>query len=576
MNLQHMDKLLSYELLIHKGSPFELEDAVIKGIPCKVFPRGPQTLRDIFEKAASFANREFIIKDNIRLTFGQAFEKGNHFARSLLQKYDIKKGSRVALIMETGPEWAVAFMALCFAGLAPVIIPVDVKGRAALIKTLEITNCELAIADLPSAGKISISGIKCPVVIPVMRLSDTTLHTEAPPGFSILNLTDAPQDGENNAHIEVIRKMAPEDEALISFTSGTTGKPKGLSFSHRNITTGLMNMMLGGFRMSFRDARDGRKHSHNAQPCSLLLSPFSHIGGYSQLMLMCYLGGKIVLMSKWDAGRATAFIESEHVRSLCGLSPAMAMDLLRANRSTDNLRSLTHLNIFGVALRRKFIREFTEEFPHISLGTGYGMTETCGAISVVSAMELLDNPELSGLVLPSVKIKIVDRDGRKAARGERGEIWVRGAMVTQGYCSAKDNSSVIPQDGWLKTGDLGYIDHAGNLYVTGRIDILRCGKKQVSSGKLERLVCELDAVDEAAVLEITCPGQDAGITVAVIPNSAIPIDEYELTREVSGRVNAYTDNIRVVIVDNIPRTASGKIDRGALQLQIRSEYVGAA
>jgi len=576
MNLQHMDKVLSYELLTHKGSPFELQDAVIKGFPCKVFPRGPQTMRDVFLKAASFAEREFIIKDDTRLTFGQALQRGNNFARHLRQKYNINKGSRVALMAESGPEWAVVFMAFCLADITPVLIPVDMKGRS-IVKALELTNCELVVADLSSAGKINISDMNRPVVIPVMRPPDAFLYWACGllSDFSIFNLADA-ANGGNDARIYETRETTPDDEALISFTSGTTGKPKGIVFSHRNMTTGLMNMMLGGLRMSFRAAKDGRKKPQNAQPCSLLLSPFAHIGGYSQLMLMCYLGGKIVLMPEWDAKRAAALIESERVRSLCGLSPAIAMYLLRANRSTDNLRSLTHLNIYGAALHRKFIRELADEFPHISVGTGYGMTETCGAISVVSAMDLLDNPEMSGLAMPSANVKITDHDGRESAQGKYGEICVRGAMVMQGYCSIHDDSSVVLQDGWLKTGDMGYIDHVGNLCVTGRLDTLRCGKKQVSSGKLERLICELEAVDEAAALEIPNSGHDANIAVAVIPNSAIRIDRNELTRKVSACVKAYTDNIRVVIMKELPRTASGKADRRALQIRLRSEYVGAA
>jgi long-chain acyl-CoA synthetase len=461
MNLQHMDKLLSYELLIHKGSPFELQDAVIKGIPCKVFPRGPQTLRDVFMKAASFADREFIIKEDTRLTFGQALQRGNRFARILRQKYNIKKGSRVALMAETGPEWAVSFMALCLAGAVPVVIPTDMKERDLLSV---LANCEAVVAGLLSAEKIDISVIKRPVVIPVMRPSDAISYVdcEASSGFSIFNLADAPDD-KNDAWD--VCAAAPDDEALISFTSGTTGKPKGVVLTHRNITTGLMNMMLGGVLMSLRAANDrSRKQSPGAQPCSLLLSPFSHIGGYSQLMLMCYLGGKIVLMPGWDAQRAAALVENECVRSLCGLSPAMARDLLRANRSTDSLRSLTHLNIHGVALHRKFIRELADEFSHISLGTSYGMTETCGAVSVVSGRELLDNSELSGKALPSVNIKIVDHYGREAEQGDHGEIWVRGAMVMQGYCPVQDNSGVMLEDGWLKTGDLARI---GLLMLAG-------------------------------------------------------------------------------------------------------------
>jgi len=576
MNLQHMDKLLSYELLIHKGSPFELQDAVIKGVPCKVFPRGPQTLREVFMKAAVFTEREFIIKDDTRLTFGQAFQRANRFAQNLRQKYNIKKGSRVALIMETGPEWAVVFMAFCFASITPVLIPAGTKGRV-MRKAMELTNCELVVADLSSAGEINLSGTKRPVVIPVMRQPDAVLYWACGilSDFSIFNLADAPDD-KYDTYVEEILDTTPDDEALISFTSGTSGKPKCVALSHRNMTTGLMNMMLGGLRMSLCAARDGRKQPQNAQPCSLVLSPFSHIGGYSQLMLMCYLGGKIILLPEWDAERAANLIENERVRSLSGVSPAMAGDLLSTRRLTENLGSLTHLNIYGVALHRKFIRKLADGFPHISMGTGYGMTETCGAISVVSASELLDNPELSGLVLPNVSIKIVDHDGREAVRGEHGEIWVRGAMVMQGYCSVEGDSNIMLEDGWLKTGDMGYFDPTGNLCVAGRLDTLKYGKKLVASGKLERLICELDAVDEAAAFGIPNSGQGANIAVAVIPNSAVNIDRNELTLKVSACVKAYADNIRVIIMKDIPRTASGKTDRRALQTQIRNEYVGAA
>ena len=564
-----MEKLLSYELLTHKGSPFELQDVVIKGTPCKIFPRGPQTLRDVFIKSAAFADREFIIKGDMRLTYRQAFRRTIYFARNMRQKYKIKKGSRVALIMDTGPEWAIVFMALCFAGAAPVIIPVDVK-ESDIIKALELTNCELVAADFSSLGKINVSGIKLPVVIPMMRQTDAISRIACGTSavFSIFNLADTPGD-QDDAYIEETCETTPDDEALISFTSGTTGTPKGVVFNHRNMTTGLMNMMLGGLRMSFCAATDGRKHRHDAQTCSLLLSPFSHASGYSQLMLMCYLGGKIVLLPEWDLQTATDLIDYERVRSLCGLSPTMANELLYANRSRDSLRSLSHMNIYGVPLRKKFIRALTNVFPHISLGTGYGMTETCGAISVVSGKELLDNPELSGLALPSVNIKIVDHDGCEATQGNHGEIWVRGAMVMQGYCFGREDSGAILEDGWLKTGDLGYIGPAGNLYVTGRLDAFRCGDRPISSEKLERLVCELDTVDDAAALRISgSRRQGVGIALAVIPNSTVPVDKIELTREVAACVKAYADDVQVVIMNDIPRTASGKADRKALELKI--------
>ena len=561
-----MVKITSYEHLIHKGSPFELEDTVVGGIPCKVFPRGPKTLYDVFIKTASFAGREFIIYGDMRLTFEQAFRRANHFALSLRQKYNIKKGSRVALIMETRPEWAVAFMASFFAGAVPVVVPAVSDGRV-IAEALELTNCELAVADLSSAGKIRASGAKRPVAVPLLRRSDAISYIGATSGFSVFNLADAP-DYKSDASVRATCVTAPDDEALISFTSGTTGKPKGVIHTHRNMTTGLMNMMLGGFFMSFRAANDRRNQPRDAQPCSLLVSPLSHIGGYSHLMLMGYLGGKIVLMPEWNIQRAAALIESERVRSLNGLSPAMATDLLRANRLTDSLRSLACLNIHGVALNRKFIRELADKFPHISLVTGYGMTETCGAVSMASGMELLDNPEFSGRAFPSVNIKIVNHNGREAAHGNHGEIWIRGAMVMQGYCSGQDGFRVTLEDGWLKTGDLGCIDREGNLHVTGRLDAIKCGKKQVSSSVLERLVCKLDTVDEAAVLKMPDFGHGANVVMAVVPNNVIRIDKNELKREVSACVRKYADDINVILLNDFPRTASGKTDRRALQMQL--------
>ena len=586
--MQYSKKILSYELLIHKGSPFELHDMTVGGITCKVFPRGPQTLRDVFMKAAVFADREFIVKDDTRLLFGQAFSWGNDFARYLRWKYGIKKGSRVALVMKTCPEWAIAFMSLCFAGAVPVVIPAEAEGYA-IYKAIEVSNCELTIADFHTVRKISVSEKKCPVVVPVARRSDALLYVGELPGLSIFSFSDAPivkgasgiKGASEISDIDESREAmsseavpdneaAPDsdDEALISFTSGTTGEPKGVIHSHRNMTTGLMNMMLGGMAMSFRASKDGRKRSNDVQPHSLLLSPFSHIGGYSHLLLMSYLGGKIVLMPEWDLRRASALIESESVRSLSGFSPAMAAELLRFNRATDCLRSLTNLNIHGAAPQMRFIREIADEFPQINLTVSYGMTETCGAISVVSGKELLDEPQLAGRLLPSVMVKIVEQDGREAAIGSSGEIYARGAMVMRGYCCRGGDSVGILRDGWLKTGDMGYVDSAGNLYVTGRMDKVGFGKKLISSGELERMLCEMEWIDEAAVIEIPNIGRRSGILVTIIPNRTRRISECELEREVIKVVSEYSDDIHVSIMSDIPRTASGKADRSALRLQL--------
>ncbi len=335
------------------------------------------------------------------------------------------------------------------------------------------------------------------------------------------------------------------------------------------MTTGLMNMMLGGYMMSYRVPKKvpgAQTTIQNMQPCSLLLSPLSHIGGFSSIMLMCYLGGKIVLMNGWDTARAASLIEKENVRSINGASVDMIRELLRSECATDKLKTLTNLNIHGTVLSRSFLKETTDRFPSISIGTGYGMTETCGSISNVSSVELIDKPNWAGPILPSVDIKIVDEAGEQQPIGELGEIYIKGAMVMQGYISDSDTSNAVLKDGWLKTGDLGYLDTEGNLFVTDRInDIIICNNQHISAGELERIAGDHPMVDEAVVFGVPDSERCDTIVMAVLAKNNQQIDEIGLRQELYTMVQNIISNIKIVMVNTLPRTASGKVNRNELR-----------
>lgn len=569
--------ILSKRLTQH-GSPFELQDSVIKGIPCKIFPHSPKTLQDVFLKATSFAQREFIVNGDTRLSFSQVLLKANVFARALQQQYGVLKGCRVALLMENSPEFPVAFIAICFAGSVAVIIHADLEKQA-LFKALEISGCVLVVTDQKNAGKLEAG---CPT-FPVVQFSNLShsdvfqVRAAGAEPYSNLFFFESPQilNGKKDLLLDDISRPTPDEVAMISFTSGTTGTPKGVVLTHRNVTTGLMNMMLGGFLISSRAAkgRTGKKHlGSNMQPCSLLLSPFSHIGGYSQIMLMCYLGGKIVLMPKWDTYKAATLIENEEVRSLSGASPTMIIDLLRSHHSSNKLKFLTNLNIHGAALRQSFLREIADKFPDIIIGTGYGMTETCGSISTVSGNELLRNPDMIGPVVPSVDIKIIDDAGQELSREELGEICVRGAMVMKGYCTDSDNTDTILNDGWLKTGDLGHLDSDGNLYIDDRLkDIIVYGHHRISAAKLERLANEHYMVDESVIFGIPSSEKCEYIVLAFLPKNPEQTGERELNQQLSSYMKNFPYDIKTILVKSLPRTASGKVNKKELRRQVMSE-----
>jgi long-chain acyl-CoA synthetase len=539
--------------LIQKGSPFELQDAVINGIPCKIFPHGPKTLQDVFVKAASFKQNEFIVDGEHRLTFSQTIEKAKYFAYTLKTQYGISKGARVALLMQNSAEGIIAFIAIHIAGAVSVTIHAD-SLKETVVKAIEITNCKSIICDQENIEKLDAVNSKCSVIL-----------------FSNIKLDEEKTDITASPVYE-LTKSDPDDEALISFTSGTTDTPKGVVLSHRNMTTGLMNMMLGGYMMSYRAPKKvpgAQANIQNMQPCSLLLSPLSHIGGFSSIMLMGYLGGKIVLMNGWDANRAASLIENENVRSINGASIDMIRELMRSDNSIDRLKTLTNINIHGTALTRSFIKEIADTFPSISIGTGYGMTETCGSISNVTGTELIDKPNWTGPIIPGVDIKVVDEARVQLPVGELGEICIRGAMVMKGYVSDSDTSNDVTKDGWLKTGDLGYQDTEGKLFVTDRLkDIIICNNQQISTGELERIVSDHAKVDEAVVLGMPDSERCEGIVIAVLPKDKDNTSMEKLTQELHSTTDYYLVNIKCIIVDSLPRTASGKVNRNELRKKI--------
>ncbi|MBN1904627.1 MAG: acyl--CoA ligase [Deltaproteobacteria bacterium] len=540
--------------LIQKGSPFELQDTVINGVPFKIFPHGPKTLQDVFLKAASFKQNEFIVDGEVRLTFSQTIEKAKFFAHILKCQYGISKGDRVALLMQNSAEWIIAFIAIYMTGAVSVTIHAD-SEKETVCKAIEITSCKAVLCDQTGIIKLSTVNSKCSVIL-----------------FSNIKFDDEIKTKIIAFQFEELPKSEPDDEALISFTSGTTGTPKGVILSHRNMTTGLMNMMLGGYMMNYRAPKKGpgvQANIQNKQPCSLLLSPLFHIGGFSNIMLMCYLGGKIVLMNGWNTNRVASLIEKENVRSINGASVDMIKELLRSESATERLKTLTNLNIHGTALSRSFIKEITDGFPSISIGTGYGMTETCGSISNVSSTELIDNPNLAGPILPSVEIKVVDKAGEPHPIGELGEICIKGAMVMQGYMSDSDTSNDVIKDGWFKTGDLGYQHTDGTLFITDRIkDIIICNNKHISANELERIASDNSMVDEAVVFGVPDSERCEAIVMAVLPKNIQQIDEIRFKQELSAMVQKYSGNIKISMVDTLPRTASGKINRNELRKQI--------
>ena len=286
---------------------------------------------------------------------------------------------------------------------------------------------------------------------------------------------------------------------------------------------------------------------------------------------MWYLGGRVVALPEWSVDSAIAAVESESATSLVGATPVMIGELLRSGeRLRRSAQSLRSIHVQGAHMHARLRREMAQTLPDVSLGTGYGMTETNGSVCVASATELLARPTTCGRPLPSVDLRIVREDQTSVETGEIGEIWLRGAMIMQGYDHSPQETGKGLTAGWLKTGDLGRLDAEGYLHVADRMShIMMCGDERVSLASIEQIVHDAALAREVVALGIDDPQCGRKLVLAVVPHEG----ERCPTEAILARLAANGSTVapQIVATDTLPRTASGKVDRIELQRRIFSQ-----
>src|SRR4029077_584772 len=266
----------------------------------------------------------------------------------------------------------------------------------------------------------------------------------------------------------------PEGPALIMFTSGTTGEPKGAVLNHVGVLTALMaNQLSGallGARLAARLGIDTVTLARRApQPCTLLVFPLFHTSGCLSVFLTSLArGGKIVFLPRWNVTQALETVHAERVTPLPAV-PTMLWDLLQSpDLERFDTSSLVSLGTGGQALPENLLQAIRTRFPRALLGTGYGMTETNGMVSLAVGEEFLQNPRSGGRPLATAAIRIVDDLDRELPPGATGEICVRSAQNMNGYFERPEADAEIFRGGWLHSGDVGYLDSGGFLHILAR------------------------------------------------------------------------------------------------------------
>jgi long-chain acyl-CoA synthetase len=363
--------------------------------------------------------------------------------------------------------------------------------------------------------------------------------------------------------------LAPEDEATIFYTSGTTGRPKGALGTHRNATSTVTAATFSPARNFIRRGEmPTMPDPKGPQRTNLLAVPFFHTTGcHAVLCPSLFNGVKLVLLRRWDPETAMQLIERERVTSTGGV-PAVAWQLIEhPARKKYDLSSLETVSYGGAPAASELVRRIKQAWPASIPGLGWGMTETSATFTHNGGEDYEHRPESSGPALPVCEMKIVGEAGEELPPNAVGELWAKGPNVVKGYWNNPQATAETFVDGWLKTGDLAKIDEEGFLYVVDRKkDMLLRGGENIYCIEVEDVLYQHPAVMDAALVGIPhhTLGEEPGAVVTLKPGTEA--SEEELRAFVAERLAAFKVPVRVAFWSGmLPRNPSGKILKSELK-----------
>jgi long-chain acyl-CoA synthetase len=544
------------------GGMFQIVEQIVHGVPMRVYAVPPRTLRDVLVSTAQFGDNPFLVYQEERWTFSEHLRIVAGVARHFRDAFGVAKGDRVAIAMRNYPEWAMAFWA-CQA-LGAVTVPLNAWWTGSeLAYALRDSGAKVVVADGDRAERIrsELAGLPVDAVITVRASSPV-------PGT--LRWEDVVAAGDGGTELPEA-DIDADDDATILYTSGTTGAPKGAIGTHRNHCTNFLNTVLGGAVGLVLASESGDVPAAPPPLCALQTFPFFHIAGLTGLYTYTGVGGKLVLMYRWDTTEAVRLIETEQVTALA-MVPTLVRRLLESpGLASRELSSLAGIASGGAPVPPDLITRIESDFNRkVSPVNGYGLTETTSAVIANVGERYFEHPDSVGKPVPGTDVRIVDPGGPDARTGDIGELWVRGPNVVRGYWNRPAETSEAFTDGWFHTGDLGYIDADGYVYVVDRLkDVVIRGGENVYCAEVENVLFQHPAVFDAAVIGLPDPefGEEVAAVIQPRPGTAAGADD--IRAFVADRLAVFKVPTRIVLRDEpLPRNAVGKVLKRELRGQL--------
>ena len=538
------------------GQPHEIIEIEAIGRRVRVFRNAPKNLGEIY--AATASDLPFLIYEDERLTFKETLRRSATLAHALVEDYGVRKGDRVAISMRNYPEWLIAFMAATSVGALTVAM------------NALWTPDEMAYGLQNSAPKVLIADQE--------RLDRLAAMASPPKDLPVIAVrTTRPLPSGARAWADIMSRpgrdqmpavdVQPDDDAMMLFTSGSTGNPKGAVSTHRNVISALLSWELD-LQAAFLTGLVEKPPEGSPQGAALLGIPLFHVTGLLSVALSSFrLQRRVVSMYKWDVERGADLIEKEGVTAFVG-TPAITGDLVVYARATGRkFNTLASLGGGGAARAPEQVRAIDAVFEKAKPATGWGMTES-NAIGVgIAAGDYLRKPESSGRVSAVLDIRIVDENGKPLPTGQRGELQIRGASIMRGYWKRPDANAESFDGDWFRTGDVAYLDDEGFLFIVDRIkDLVIRGGENIGCGAVEYALQEHPLVAEACVYGV--PDERLGEEVAATLYTTGPVSDAELRSFLEPRLAKYQiPRYFHMEREPLPRGATGKIMKRDLRTE---------
>lgn len=541
--------------LMENDGPLTVTHVEKYGVQLPMLAKAPGNLSDYLAFfCATHGEKEFLVDGECRLSFAETYAAARALAGGLVEGRQLQKGDRVGIAARNSANWIIAYMAIVMAGGVATLLNGWWQGGE-LAEGIRMVGCRYVLADAQRAARLEGQDIgDCDLLV--------FSHDCSPlDGLSVLTS----QGGGASTPLPAID---PLDNATILYTSGSTGQSKGAVSDHRAVVQGAMSYV--GQTLVFFELLTASGQSMPAQPSALVNVPLFHVTASVPLVLQSFaIGRKLVMMPKWDAEEAMRIIEKERISYFVGV-PLMSIELAtHPNRHKYDLTSCTAFAAGGAPRPVDHVKKIRKEMSWGYPLLGYGLTETNGVGCGNFTENYLLKPTSTGpATKPLVEVEMLDDDGNPMPQGERGEVCIRTIANFNGYWDNEQATrEAFTDDGFFRTGDIGYLDEDGYLFIVDRKkDIIIRGGENISCPEVEAAAYEHDSIVELSVFGIADEkyGEVPGIVYHT--KDGVALTEDELKAFLAPRLAPFKIPVHFwQAPEPLPRLGTQKIDRVALR-----------